>query len=141
MNDESSTLSQYRALNILRQSELPFLRGWFCYIHADESVFAFLRELDGYKHAYLMVLNFAKDAAVTDLSSVHELPDQLTVLISTNPANDGAVFQKSRIETAAGEGLVIKYSTHTRFHPDHPSECYVSEKACYLEMIGILYKC
>ncbi|XP_061600922.1 amino acid transporter heavy chain SLC3A1 [Cololabis saira] len=141
MNDEGSVMSQYRALNILRQSELPFQRGWFCYVHTDASVFSFLRELDGYRTAYLMVLNFAKESAITDLSSVHELPDQLWVQISTNPANDGKVFQKSRIETGAGEGLVIQYTTHSRFHPNHPSECYVSEKACYLETIDILYTC
>ncbi|KAM6916610.1 amino acid transporter heavy chain SLC3A1 [Xenentodon cancila] len=141
MNDAGSIMFQYRALNILRQSELPFLRGWFCYIHTDARVFSFLRELDGYKTAYLMVLNFAKESAITDLSSVHELPNQLKVQISTNPANAGRVFQKSHIQTGAGEGLVIQYTTHTRFHPHHVSECFVSEKACYVEAIGILYKC
>lgn len=134
-------LSQYRFLNSLRQSELPFLRGWFCYVLSDTNVFSYLRELDGHKEAYLIVINFGKGSATTDLSAVQELPEQLKVLLSTNPANKDKVFQKSRIVTEPGEGLVIRYSTYTRFHPNHPAQCYVSEKACYLETIGILYKC
>uniref|UniRef100_A0A146WVK3 Amino acid transporter heavy chain SLC3A1 n=1 Tax=Fundulus heteroclitus TaxID=8078 RepID=A0A146WVK3_FUNHE len=141
MQDEGSVLSQYRFLNALRQSELPFLRGWFCYVLADTDVFSYLRELDGHKEAYLVVINFGKASTTTDLSAIQELPEQLRVLMSTNPANDGKVFQKSRVQTEPGEGVVIRYSTYTRFHPSHPAECYVSEKACYLETIGILYKC
>ncbi|KAM7408431.1 hypothetical protein PAMA_002248 [Pampus argenteus] len=139
--DEGSVLAQYRFLNTLRQSELPLHRGWFCYIHADASVFSYLRELDGLDHAFLMVLNFGKDSALTDLSFVHELPDQLKVLMSTNQLNNGKLFQKSSISTEAGEGLVIQYSTHTRFNPNHRGECYISEKACYLRVMDILYKC
>uniref|UniRef100_A0A1A8IX68 Amino acid transporter heavy chain SLC3A1 n=1 Tax=Nothobranchius kuhntae TaxID=321403 RepID=A0A1A8IX68_NOTKU len=141
MKDEGSVLSQYRSLNRLRQSELPFQRGWFCYILADTNVFSYLRELDGHKQAYLMVINFGKQSATTDLSSIQELPADLKVLMSTNPVNDGKLFQKSRILTEPGEGLMMQYSTYTRFHPNHPAECFVSEKACYMETIDILYKC
>lgn len=88
-----------------------------------------------------MVLNFGKESAITDLSSVRELPDQLEVLMSTDRANDGSVLQKSRILTQAGEGLVIQYSTHTRFNPNHPGECFISEKACYLRVMDLLYTC
>lgn len=139
--DENSVLAQYRFLNNLRQTELALHRGWLCYIHADANVFSYLRELDGLDQAFLMVLNFGKEAAVTDLSSIPELPNQLTVLMSTNRAHDGAVMPKSRIPTEAGEGLVIQYSTFTRFNPTHPKQCYISEKACYLGAINILYKC
>ncbi|KAA8583587.1 neutral and basic amino acid transport protein rBAT isoform X2 [Etheostoma spectabile] len=141
MKDEGSVLAQYRFLNTLRQSELPLHRGWFCYVHADASVFSYLRELDGLDRAFLIVLNFGKESATTDLSSIRELPDQLKVLMSTNQINNGKVLQKSRILTEAAEGLVIQYSTHTRFNPNHPEQCYVSEKACYLSAIDILYKC
>lgn len=141
MKDEGSVLAQYRFLNTLRQSELPLHRGWFCYVHADASVFAYLRELDGLDRAFLMVLNFGKESAITDLSSVRELPDQLEVLMSTDRANDGSVLQKSHIPTQAGEGLVIQYSTQTRFNPNHPTECFISEKACYLRVMDILYTC
>ncbi|XP_040904988.1 neutral and basic amino acid transport protein rBAT [Toxotes jaculatrix] len=139
--DDGSVLAQYRFLNTLRQSELPLQRGWFCYVHADANIFSYLRELDGLDRAFLMVLNFGKESAITDLSYVRELPDQLKVLMSTNQVNSGKVFEKSRIMTEAGEGLVIQYSTHTRFNPNHPRQCYVSEKACYLGAVGILYKC
>ena len=88
-----------------------------------------------------MVLNFGKESVSTDLSSVSELPDQLNVLMSTNKVNDGKVMQNSNIVTNAGEGLVIQYSTHTRFNPNHPEQCYISEKACYLGAVDILYKC
>ncbi len=88
-----------------------------------------------------MVLNFGKESTITDLSSVSELPDNLRVLMSTNIANNGKEFQKSRVETEAGEGLVIEYTTSTRFNPNHPEKCYVSEKACYLGTVGVLYKC
>ncbi|XP_056291511.1 neutral and basic amino acid transport protein rBAT isoform X2 [Pseudoliparis swirei] len=139
--DEGSVLAQYRFLNTLRQSELTLQRGWFCSVHSDANVFSYLRELDGLDRAFLMVLNFGKEPAVTDLSSVAGLPDQLTVLKSTNQVSDGKAVQKSRILTEAGEGLVIQYSTDTRFHPNHLEQCYVSEKACYLSFVDILYKC
>uniref|UniRef100_A0A3B4YYX1 Amino acid transporter heavy chain SLC3A1 n=1 Tax=Stegastes partitus TaxID=144197 RepID=A0A3B4YYX1_9TELE len=139
--DDGSVLAQYRFLSNLRVTELALHRGWFCYIHADANVFSYLRELDGLSQAYLMVLNFGKQSAITDLSSVSELPDRLTVLMSTNHVNNGKVYEKSRILTEAGEGLVIQYSTDTRFNPTHPEECYVSEKACFLPTINILYKC
>uniref|UniRef100_A0A3Q3W155 Amino acid transporter heavy chain SLC3A1 n=1 Tax=Mola mola TaxID=94237 RepID=A0A3Q3W155_MOLML len=139
--DEGSVLAQYRFLSILRQSELPLYRGWFCYVHVDGSVFAYLRELDGLDRAFLMVLNFGKDLVFTDLSSIRELPDQLKVLLSTNRANDGKVWQKSQIPTEAGEGLVIQYATHTRFNPSHPGECFISDKACYLKALDLLYTC
>lgn len=139
--DKGSVLSQYRFLNTLRQSELAFHRGWFCYVHTDANVFSYLRELEGLDRAFLMVLNFGKESVVTDLSSISELPDRLEVLMSTNHANNGKMLEKSSILTDAGEGLVIQYSTHTRFNPNHSEQCYVSEKACYLKAMDILYKC
>lgn len=139
--DGDSVLTQYRSLTTLRQRELPLHRGWFCHVHADASVFSFIRELDGLDSAFLMVLNFGQAAAVTDLSSVGELPDQLLVLQSTTSARNGEMIPKSHIVTQAGEGLVIRYSAHTRFHPTHPAQCFISEKACYLKLMNILYKC
>ncbi|CAJ1067084.1 neutral and basic amino acid transport protein rBAT [Xyrichtys novacula] len=139
--DEGSVIAQYRLLNTLRQTELPLHRGWFCYVHADAHVFSYIRELDGLDQAFLMVLNFGDESVTTDFSSVNELPGQLEVLMSTNHINNGKVMQKSRIVTEAGEGLVIRYSTSTRFNPNHSKECYISEKACYLSVLDILYKC
>ncbi|CAN9499619.1 unnamed protein product [Ophioblennius macclurei] len=141
MEDDSSVLAQYRFLSGLRNSELSLNRGWFCYVHADANVFSFLREFDGLRRAYLMVLNFGEQPAVTDLSAFPELPERLTVLMSTKKENDGKEFPKSQISTEAGEGLMIRYSTSTRFNPNHQAECYIAEKACYLEVINILYKC
>ncbi|KAF3841886.1 hypothetical protein F7725_023837 [Dissostichus mawsoni] len=100
--EPGSVLAQYRFLSTLRQSELPLHRGWFCYVHADANVFSYLRELEGLGRAFLMVLNFGKESAITDLSSVRELPDQLKVLMSTNQVNSGKVLQKSHIPTELG---------------------------------------
>ncbi|KAM3606695.1 uncharacterized protein V6R79_021506 [Siganus canaliculatus] len=139
--DEGSTLAQYRYLNDLRQSDYVFTRGWMCFLYSDENIFAFLREMDGMGRAYLVVLNFGKVAATIDFSYVEELPDQLTVLRSTIHTNSDKQIQKSSIHTEVGEGLLIRYSTHTRYHPNHSAQCYVSEKACYMSALDILYKC
>lgn len=139
--DENSVLAQYRYLNVLRESEMPLHRGWFCYIHADASVFSYLRELDGLNKAFLVVLNFDNKPAVTDLSSIKELPNQLNVLMSTLHTNNGKSMPKSQIKTEAGEGLLIQFSSNTKFNPSHEEQCFISEKACYLGALGILYKC
>lgn len=134
-----SIISQYRTLSLLRGSELALSRGWFCYVRSDANVFAYLREMDGKQKAFLVVLNFGEDTE-TDLSSVSELPDVLTMHLSTIPINQ-KTFSKSRIPTSKGQGLLLEYSTNKRFHSNHASECYVSEKACYFPAIDILYKC
>lgn len=134
-------LQQYRLLSALRQSELALQRGWFCYVHADANVFAYVRELDGLDRAFLVLLNFGREAAVTDLSTASELPEQLTVLVGTDRGRDGASVHKSGVATQAGEGLVMQYSSATRFHRNHKQQCYVLEKACFLKVINILYKC
>lgn len=87
------------------------------------------------------MLNFGTKSKMTDLSAVPELPQQLRVRMSTNRANDGKLLQKSQIQTEAGEGLVIEYSSYTRFNPNHLDECFISEKACYLKGLGLLYTC
>ncbi|KAK2896612.1 hypothetical protein Q8A67_011100 [Cirrhinus molitorella] len=137
--DPDSTISQYRAISLLRESELSLSRGWFCFVWSDVNVFAYLRELDGLNKAFLVVLNFGKDTT-TDLSSVSGLPDTLTVHLSTVPISQKS-FPKSGIPTSKGQGLLLEYSTSQRFHPNHESECYVSEKACYLPQLNILYNC
>lgn len=139
-------LSQYRRLSALRQSEPPLQRGWFCHVGADGGggVFAYLRELDGLDRAFLLVLNFGSRAAVTDLSAVAELPERLRFAMSTERADDGGggeAVSKSRIATEAGEGLMLEFSSHARFHANHPGLCYISEKACYFGALDVLYTC
>ncbi|XP_035656989.1 neutral and basic amino acid transport protein rBAT [Oncorhynchus keta] len=138
--DSGSVLSQYRALSLLRQAQLPLHRGWMCYIWSDADVFAFLREIDGLDKAFLVVLNFGADSVI-NLSAITELPEQLTLHMSTKQENYGMPVIKSSIATARGEGLLLEYSTHMRFNPGHASQCFVSEKACYLGVLDILYKC
>ncbi|TSK42155.1 Neutral and basic amino acid transport protein rBAT [Bagarius yarrelli] len=109
------------------------------YVWADENVFAFLRELDGLNQAFLVLLNFGNDTE-TDMSAVSELPDQLIVDFSTQPATASS-FSKSKIRTSKGQGLLLRYSSSKRFHLNHQSECYISEKACFLSVLNILYQC
>ncbi|XP_046720973.1 neutral and basic amino acid transport protein rBAT [Silurus meridionalis] len=137
--DSASVLEQYRTLALLREKEVTLTRGWLCYIWADNNVFSYLRELDGLNEAFLVLLNFGEDTE-TDLSAVSELPDHLTVHFSTQPGTASS-FPKSKIKTSKGQGLLLKYSTSQRFHPNHESECYVSEKACFLNVLNILYQC
>ncbi|XP_018580671.1 neutral and basic amino acid transport protein rBAT [Scleropages formosus] len=139
-NDSRSILQQYRALSQLREAELPLQRGWMCYVWSDANVFAFLREMDGFPQAFLMVLNFGANA-VTDLSAVPELPEELTVRLNTHSRQPGTRIRKSTINTESGEGLVLEYSSQKRFYPGNVSKCYVSEKACYLSALNLLYKC
>ncbi|KAJ8248313.1 hypothetical protein GJAV_G00240670 [Gymnothorax javanicus] len=137
--ESGSVLQQYRTLSLLRQSELALHRGWACFLHRDAHVMAFARELDGLAKAFLVVLNFG-GTTVTDLSSVAELPDHLTVRVGT-AGREGTHIRKAEIQTSLGEGLVLEYSTHTRLHPARPSSCFISQKACYLSALDILYKC
>ncbi|XP_051936591.1 neutral and basic amino acid transport protein rBAT [Hippocampus zosterae] len=139
--DEGSALSQYRRLSGLRQREPALQRGWFCHVGADRGVFTYLRELDGLERAFLLVLNLGSRAAVTDLSAVAELPERLRVAMSTERAVDGEAVGKSRIATEAGEGLMLEFSSHARFHAKHPDLCHISEKACYFGALDILYTC
>ncbi|KAI1894426.1 hypothetical protein AGOR_G00115680 [Albula goreensis] len=138
-NDDESVLVQYQTLSLLREAELPLHRGWMCFVHRDADVFAFVREMDGFPHAFLVVLNFGSDAE-TDLTGVSPLPEDLTVRMGTR-GRKGEPIHKSKIETRRGEGLILQYSTQQRLHPHHASSCYVSEKACYLSALNILYKC
>lgn len=111
-----------------------------CYVSSDKDVFAFVRELDGLSRAFLVVLNFGRDA-VADLSWVAELPDELTVHMSTHYAARGERRHKARLKTARGEGLLLEYSTQRRLNSNPAFKCFVSEKACYLSALDILYKC
>lgn len=87
------------------------------------------------------MLNFGSGRTATDLSAVAELPQQLRVRTSTAGGNAGQLLRKSEIPTQAGEGLVLEYSSPARFNPGHQEECFVSERACYLKVLGLLYTC
>ncbi|MBN3320190.1 SLC31 protein, partial [Atractosteus spatula] len=137
-----SVLQQYRALSFLRESELPLHRGWTCFVLSSQDIFAFIRELDGYPRAFLIVLNLGNHTT-TDLASVlPDLPAQLSVRMSTRDSGAGQSRQTARIETERGEGLVLEYAATRLVHnsPAFQDKCFVSEKACYQSTLGILYK-
>ncbi|KAL2083370.1 hypothetical protein ACEWY4_021143 [Coilia grayii] len=138
--DDGSILEQYRRLSQLRETELALHRGWMCFVWSDADVFVYLREQDGLNRGFLVVINLGR-AATTDLSSVSGLPEQLRVHTSTIPENQGRSYSRGAVATAEGEGLLLEFSSNQRFHTSHASSCYISEKACYLSVLDIMYRC
>ncbi|XP_043915977.1 neutral and basic amino acid transport protein rBAT [Protopterus annectens] len=141
-NQPNSSLNLYRELNILRQKELPFQRGWLCYIWNSTDLFVYIRELDGLNKAFMMVLNFG-NAAELSLSEIYaDIPSEVKIRVSTKFTNNGQKISTKLIKTEKGEGLVLEYNTNKRVHNNEKfkNNCYVSEKACYLNVLDILYK-
>ncbi|XP_062911738.1 amino acid transporter heavy chain SLC3A1-like [Mobula hypostoma] len=139
--EQNSTLTLYRKLSCLRK-ELPIHRGWMCYIFNDEDVFAYVRELDGLDSVFLIVLNFGKASTVNLGSQVPYLPKEATVRLGTDLNKSGTIVQTASLMTSAGEGLVLEYKTNNPVHSkaEFKDKCYISQKACYLSTIGLLYK-
>lgn len=115
-------------------------RGWMCFVWTDVDVFVYLREQDGLDRAFLVLINLGQ-ATTTDLSSVSGLPSQFSVHTSTLPENQGRSYNRASIPTEEGEGLLLEFSSNQRFHTSHASSCYISERACYLSVLDIMYKC
>ncbi|XP_072906774.1 amino acid transporter heavy chain SLC3A1 isoform X1 [Hemitrygon akajei] len=140
--EQNSTLTLYRKLSSLRRNELPIHRGWMCYIFNDEDLFAYVRELDGLDSVFLIVLNFGKASTVNLGSKVPYLPKEATVRLGTDPNKNGIIVQTASLMTSAGEGLVLEYRTNNPIHSkaEFKDKCYISQKACYLSTIGLLYK-
>ncbi|XP_072121091.1 amino acid transporter heavy chain SLC3A1 isoform X2 [Mobula birostris] len=139
--EQNSMLTLYRKLSYLRK-ELPIHRGWMCYIFNDEDVFAYVRELDGLDSVFLIVLNFGKASTVNLGSKVPYLSKEATVRLGTDPNKSGTIVQTASLMTSAGEGLVLEYKTNNPVHSkaEFKDKCYISQRACYLSTIGLLYK-
>ncbi|XP_066553245.1 amino acid transporter heavy chain SLC3A1 [Amia ocellicauda] len=140
-NASWSTLRQYRALSLLRTAEPPLHRGWMCLVWSDNNTFAFLRELDGFPAAFLVVLNFGAAATVDLSSALPGVPPQLRLRMSTHHPGSGQLVSLGQVRTETGEGLVLEYAAGhpVHSHPAFQDQCYVSEKACYLSTMGILH--
>ncbi|XP_028676855.2 neutral and basic amino acid transport protein rBAT [Erpetoichthys calabaricus] len=141
-NDSGSTLAVFRALALLREKELPLHRGWMCYVYNDSNVFAYARELDGFKRAYLIILNFGQGTSTDLQSKIPGLPKMMHIRLSTRAENNGQMVKTSAIGTARGEGLVLEYHPEWLFHRlnRYEKQCFISDRACYLSMLDILYK-
>ncbi|NXQ32141.1 SLC31 protein, partial [Alaudala cheleensis] len=138
----NSTLSLYRALTSLRNSELRLNRGWMCPIWNDSNVFVFVRELDGLSRVFMVVLNFGEEST-TDLKAIApNLPSEAVVKLSTHFRRAGKVVCTNLIKTERGEGLVLEYKTAKPFHTMEAfkGKCFVAEKACYSKAFNLLYK-
>ncbi|XP_031434917.1 neutral and basic amino acid transport protein rBAT isoform X2 [Clupea harengus] len=138
--NDSSVLEQYRRLSLLRESEMALHRGWMCFVWSDVDVFVYLREQDGLDRAFLVLINLGRNAT-TDLSSISGLPEHFRVHTSTVPKNQGRSYDRAAVPTKKGEGLLLEFSSNQRFHTSHASSCYISERACYLNVLDIMYKC
>ncbi|KAJ7422077.1 Neutral and basic amino acid transport protein rBAT [Willisornis vidua] len=141
MTWSNSTLSLYRELMLLRNSELPINRGWMCYIWNDSNVFVYVRELDGLDRVFMMVLNFGQDSTIDLRAIVPNLPSEAVVRLSTNFSNAGKAVSTKLIKTETGEGLVLEYKTAKPVHTMEAfqGKCFVAEKACYSSALNLLY--
>ncbi|NXR80166.1 SLC31 protein, partial [Pycnonotus jocosus] len=137
----NSTLSLYRALTSLRNSELPLNRGWMCHIWSDSDVFVFVRELDGLDRVFMMVLNFGHESTVDLKAVTPNLPCEAVIRLSTHFTNAGNVVNTTVVKTEMGEGLVLEYKTKKPVHTMEAfqGKCFVAEKACYSKALNLLY--
>ncbi|XP_039914726.1 neutral and basic amino acid transport protein rBAT isoform X2 [Hirundo rustica] len=137
----NSTLSLYRALTSLRNSELPMNRGWMCLIWSDTNVLVYVRELDGLDTVFVMVLNFGQESTLDLKAIVPSLPAEAVIRLSTHFGNTGKVVNTKLIKTEMGEGLVLEYKTAKPVHTMEAfqGKCFVAEKACYSKALNLLY--
>ncbi|NXX28945.1 SLC31 protein, partial [Nicator chloris] len=140
--EPNSVLSLYRALTSLRNSELPMNRGWMCHIWNDSNVFVFVRELDGLRRVFMMVLNFGRQSTIDLKAIAPNLPPEAVIRLSTHFSNSGKVVNTRLIKTERGEGLVLEYKTAKPVHTMQAfrGKCFVAEKACYSRAFNVLYK-
>ncbi|NXG36148.1 SLC31 protein, partial [Dromaius novaehollandiae] len=137
----NSSLNLYRELTSLRNNELPIYRGWMCYIWNDSNVFVYVRELDGLKRVFMMVLNFGQESTIDLKAIVPNLPSEAFIRLSTNISNAGKAVNTEIIKTEMGEGLVLEYKTEKPVHTMEAFQenCFVAEKACYSSAFNLLY--
>ncbi|KAM8947824.1 amino acid transporter heavy chain SLC3A1 [Pelodytes ibericus] len=137
-----STLNIYKAINKLRQEELPIHRGWLCYALHNADVFAYVREMNGLDRVFMMVLNFGKQSTINLKQTIPELPAKAKIQLSTVYANTGKEVNMESVQTQPGEGLILQYKANKRLHlmDAFKDKCFISEKACYSSAFNLLYK-
>ncbi|XP_054423103.1 amino acid transporter heavy chain SLC3A1 [Pteronotus mesoamericanus] len=136
-----SALTLYQELSLLRDSELLLSRGWFCYLRTDSHFVVYTREMDGIDRIFLMVLNFGESSQLNLKEIISNIPTKVRIRLSTNLANKGNEVDTQGVTVDKGEGLILEYSTKNLLHyqSDFRDRCFVSNRACYSSVLGILY--
>ncbi|XP_032803938.2 amino acid transporter heavy chain SLC3A1 [Petromyzon marinus] len=144
-SDESSMLRLYQTLSQMRSSELPLHRGWACFLSgAAADVLAFSREMDGVRTTYVVAINLGAVDQTVDLQQMLTgRPKEGYVSVSTDATRPRAKVSLAGVLVKSGEGLLLRYDTGTPVHLDEEKKgsCYISQRACYLQPLDILYKC
>ncbi|XP_078714084.1 amino acid transporter heavy chain SLC3A1 isoform X2 [Lampetra fluviatilis] len=144
-SDEASMLRLYQTLSQMRSSELPLHRGWACFLSgAAADVLTFSREMDGVRTTYVVAINLGAADRTVDLQQMLTgRPKEGYVSVSTDAARPREKVSLAEVLVKSGEGLLLRYDTGTPVHLDEEKKgsCYISQRACYLQPLDILYKC
>lgn len=107
--DKGSLLSLYKRLSELRGKERSLLHGDFALLHHNDTALAFLRSWDQ-NERFVTVVNFAPELE-TEVSLSHKnIPEQCTVVLSSNPERkEGSSISIKKLALAPGEALLLKY--------------------------------
>jgi alpha-glucosidase len=104
LKDSSSTLSLYKQLIALRQSEPSLLYGAYDQIYADHQLLAYTRKFEGYD-GFLIVLNFSNES--TTFNTSPELEGTIVISNSGFPYK----WKQGLSALAPDEGLVIRLNS------------------------------
>lgn len=106
---KSSLLSLYKRLSELRGKERSLLHGDFTLLYHTDTALAFVRIWDQ-NERFVTVVNFAPDSE-TEVSLSHEkVPEQCSLVLSSNPERkEGSSISIKKLTLAPGEALLLKY--------------------------------
>lgn len=108
-DNKESFLSVYKRLSELRGKERSLLHGDFTLFLQNDKSLAYERSWDQ-NERFVSVLNFDTDEEIT-VTIVHEkLPEQCTVVLSSNSERkEGSSISLKNLKLIPGEALLLKY--------------------------------
>ncbi|XP_063294950.1 amino acid transporter heavy chain SLC3A2 [Pelobates fuscus] len=107
--DANSMLSKYKRLSELRGKERALLHGDFHILHNGDRALAFLRSWDQ-NERFISALNFDPNGKVDMKLVGHDLPEQGSVALSSDPQRkEGSSVSLTQLTLAPGEALLLKY--------------------------------
>ncbi|KAM9302272.1 amino acid transporter heavy chain SLC3A2 [Gastrophryne carolinensis] len=107
--DKDSLLNLYKRLSELRGKERSLLHGDFTLFQYSDKSLAYERSWDQ-NERFVTVVNLDTDAE-TEVTVVHQnLPEQCTVVLSSNPdRKEGSNLSLKNLKLVPGEALLLKY--------------------------------
>ncbi|XP_053576070.1 4F2 cell-surface antigen heavy chain isoform X2 [Bombina bombina] len=107
--DKKSLLSTYKSLSELRGKERSLLHGDFVSLVVNTQSLAYLRKWDQ-NERFISALNFDLSEKVTMTLKGHDLPEQGSVVLSSDPERkEGSTISLTNLMLGPGEALLIKY--------------------------------